>query len=120
MTTAITFLVSSAGTFDPAGIFGHEVFVDSLTMVVFFLLAGRWLELRLRDRTAGALETLMNRLPDSVLRLRSDGNFERVPVRRLQVGDVIRVLPGPYQGTQVFNQHATGWPAGRYIAQIDS
>lgn len=90
----ITFLVSSAGTFDPTGIFGHEVFFDSLTMFVFFLLAGRWLELRLRDRTAGALETLMNRLPNSVLRLRSDGNFERVPVRRLQLGDVIRVLPG--------------------------
>ncbi|HSO44777.1 MAG TPA: cation-translocating P-type ATPase [Rhodoferax sp.] len=90
----ITFFVSSAGTFDPNGIFGHEVFFDSLTMFVFFLLAGRWLELRLRDRTAGALESLMNRLPDSVLRLKSDGQFERVPVRRLQVGDVIRVLPG--------------------------
>ncbi|MDD2844035.1 MAG: cation-translocating P-type ATPase [Rhodoferax sp.] len=90
----ITFLVSSAGTFNPAGIFGHEVFFDSLTMFVFFLLAGRWLELRLRDKTAGALEALMNRLPDSVLRLKSDGQFERVPVRRLQAGDVIRVLPG--------------------------
>lgn len=32
----ITFLVSSAGTFDPEGIFGHEVFFDSLTMFVFF------------------------------------------------------------------------------------
>ena len=90
----ITFVVSSAGTFEPAGIFGHEVYFDSLTMFVFFLLAGRWLELRLRDRTAGALETLMNRLPDSVLRLRADGHFERVPVRRLQVGDVVRILPG--------------------------
>jgi len=90
----ITFLVSSAGTFDPEGIFGHEVFFDSLTMFVFFLLAGRWLELRLRDRTAGALEALMNRLPDSVLRLESEGHYERVPVRRLRAGDVIRVLPG--------------------------
>ncbi|PKO62479.1 MAG: copper-translocating P-type ATPase [Betaproteobacteria bacterium HGW-Betaproteobacteria-18] len=90
----ITFLVSSAGTFEPAGIFGHEVFFDSLTMFVFFLLAGRWLELRLRDKTAGALEALMNRLPDSVSRLKTDGQYERVPVRRLQPGDVIRVLPG--------------------------
>ncbi len=90
----ITFVVSTAGTFDPAGIFGAEVYFDSLTMFVFFLLAGRWLELRLRDKTAGALEALMNRLPDSVSRLRADGEFERVPVRRLQSGDVIRVLPG--------------------------
>ncbi|MDD2917967.1 MAG: cation-translocating P-type ATPase [Rhodoferax sp.] len=90
----ITFLVSTAGTFDPAGIFGHEVYFDSLTMFVFFLLAGRWFELRLRDKTAGSLEALMNRLPDSVSRLKSDGQFERVPVRRLHPGDVIRVLPG--------------------------
>ncbi len=90
----ITFLVSSAGTFEPNGIFGGEVYFDSLTMFVFFLLTGRWLELRLRDRTAGALEALMNRLPDSVERRLDDGSFERVAVRRVTAGDVIRVLPG--------------------------
>ena len=90
----ITFAVSTAGTFDPLGIFGREVYFDSLTMFVFFLLAGRWLELRLRDRTAGALEALMNRLPDSVARLKSDGSYERVPVRRLLTDDVIQILPG--------------------------
>src|SRR5665811_665730 len=87
----ITFAVSSAGTFDPQGIFGREVYFDSLTMFVFFLLSGRWLESRLRDRPAGALEVLMNRLPDSVERRHADGEFERVAVRRLVAGDVIRV-----------------------------
>ncbi|MEO7399988.1 MAG: cation-translocating P-type ATPase, partial [Polaromonas sp.] len=91
---AITFAVSSIGTFEPRGIFGAEVYFDSFTMFVFFLLTGRWLELRLRDRTAGALEALMNRLPDSVERRGSDGAFHRVAVRRLGAGDVIRVLPG--------------------------
>ncbi len=91
---AITFIMSTAGTFEPKGIFGKEVYFDSLTMFVFFLLTGRWLELRLRDRTAGALEALMNRLPDSVERLGGDGLFERVAVRRLQVGDLVRVQPG--------------------------
>ena len=90
----ITFAVSTAGTFEPLGIFGREVYFDSLTMFVFFLLSGRWLELRLRDRTAGALEVLMNRLPDSVARRVGDGTYERVPVRRLVAGDVMRILPG--------------------------
>src|SRR5450830_297105 len=36
----ITFVVSTAGTFDPQGVFGREVYFDSLTMFVFFLLAG--------------------------------------------------------------------------------
>ena len=91
---AITFGVSSLGTFEPTGIFGAEVYFDSFTMFVFFLLTGRWLDLRLRDRTAGALEALMNRLPDSVERRGADGLFERVAVRRLSAGEVIRVLPG--------------------------
>ena len=91
---AITFGVSSLGTFEPGGIFGREVYFDSLTMFVFFLLTGRWLELRLRDRTAGALEVLMNRLPDSMERLNAQGVFQRVATRRLQVGDLVRVHPG--------------------------
>ncbi|MEO5659693.1 MAG: cation-translocating P-type ATPase, partial [Polaromonas sp.] len=91
---ALTFGVSSVGTFEPNGIFGAEVYFDSFTMFVFFLLTGRWLELRLRDRTAGALEALMNRLPDSIERRGADGVFARVAVRRLSAGDVIRVLPG--------------------------
>ena len=90
----ITFAVSTAGTFDSSGLFGREVYFDSLTMFVFFLLTGRWLELRLRDQTAGALEALMNRLPDTVERQAADSQFERVAVRRLAAGDVIRVLPG--------------------------
>ena len=72
----ITFVFSTVGTFEPTGPFGREVYFDSLTMFVFFLLTGRWLELRLRDRTAGALESLMNRLPDSVERRAPDGTGE--------------------------------------------
>jgi P-type Cu2+ transporter len=90
---AITFLLSTVATFEPDGMFGAEVYYDSLTMFVFFLLTGRWLELRARDRTAGALEALMNRLPDSVERQLPSGEFERVAVRRVMVGDVIRVSP---------------------------
>ncbi len=90
----ITFAVSSAGTFDPQGPFGREVFFDSLTMFVFFLLTGRWLELRLRDRTAGALEAMVNRLPEVVQRRQADGQFEPIAVRGLRVGDVVRVVPG--------------------------
>lgn len=90
----ITFVVSSAGTFQPNGWWGVEVYFDSLTMFVFFLLTGRWLELRMRDRTAGALDVLMRRLPSTVERLNAQGEFQRVAVNRLQVGDTLRVLPG--------------------------
>jgi P-type Cu2+ transporter len=91
---AITFAVSSAATFEPQGWWSHEVYFDSLTMFVFFLLTGRWLEQRLRGRTARSLDSLMQRLPDSVERQAASGLFERVAVRRLLPGDLIRLLPG--------------------------
>ena len=98
----VTFAVSSAATFEPHGWWGHEVYFDSLTMFVFFLLTGRWLEQRLRTRTAGSLEALMQRLPETVERLDDNGDFQRIAVRRLNLGDVVRVLPGeafPADGT---------------------
>ena len=91
---AVTFAVSSAGTFEPSGPFGREVYFDSLTMFVFFLLSGRWLELRLRERTAGALDAVFNRLPASVERIGADGHGERIAARRVRVGDVLRVYAG--------------------------
>ena len=90
----VTFLASSAATFDPTGPWGGEVWFDSLTMFVFFLLGGRYLEFKARDRTAGALDTLMNRLPEVSERLKADGGWEAVSSRRLQVGDVVRVQAG--------------------------
>lgn len=103
----ITFVVSSAATFEPQGWWSAEVYFDSLTMFVFFLLTGRWLEQRLRMRTTGALDSLLQRLPDSVERQGLGGAFERVPARKLKIGDVLRVLPGqafPADGTIVLGQ----------------
>ena len=99
---AVTFVVSTAATFEPQGWWGREVYFDSLTMFVFFLLTGRWLEQRLNSRTAGALGALMQRLPASIQRQLASGGFEQVAVRRLRPGDVVRVLPGeafPADGT---------------------
>jgi len=91
---AVTFVVSTAATFEPNGPWGHEVWFDSLTMFVFFLLGGRYLELKARDRTAGALDALMNRLPDLCDRQLPDGSFETVSIKRLVVGDVVQVRAG--------------------------
>ncbi|WP_236965025.1 heavy metal translocating P-type ATPase [Hydrogenophaga sp. SL48] len=90
----VAFLASSAATFDPTGPWGQEVWFDSLTMFVFFLLGGRYLELKARDRTAGALDALMNRLPEVCDRQKGEDAFETVSVRRLVVGDVVRVQAG--------------------------
>jgi Cu2+-exporting ATPase len=56
----VTFVASSGATFDPQGPFGHEVYFDSLTMFVSFLLAGRFLEMSARHRAAEALEDTLS------------------------------------------------------------
>lgn len=91
---AITFIAGTGATFQPDGIFGAEPYLDSLTMFVAFLLAGRWLELRARARSTEALDALLQRLPDSVERLDAQGVAHTVPVARLAVGDRVRVAAG--------------------------
>lgn len=90
----IAFFASTAATFDPQGPLGGEVWYDSVTMFVFFLLSGRILEQRLRDRTAGALAALMRRLPQTVERVDADGTCTRVPAGQVAVGDRLRICPG--------------------------
>lgn len=90
----IMFIVSSIATFYPQGWWAEEVYFDSITMFVFFLLTGRWLETRLRNKTAGALDDLMRRLPESVDRQNAEGVFERVSTKRIRQDDILRILPG--------------------------
>ncbi|MCD0417925.1 heavy metal translocating P-type ATPase [Rubrivivax benzoatilyticus] len=91
---AVTFVASTGATFDPAGVFGHEVYFDSLTMFVSFLLGGRYLELRARHRAAAALEGALARLPETAQRLEADGSTTEVSVQRLVAGDRVRVALG--------------------------
>ena len=90
----ITFLISTAVTFDPTSLLGHEVYFDSLTMFVFFLLTGRFIELRMRDRTAGALDVLMRRIPPAVLRIKPDGTYERIALNRVAINNILSIMPG--------------------------
>ncbi len=90
----VTFVVSSGATFAPGGVFGHEVYFDSLTMFVAFLLAGRWLTLRAQDRVAAALEDACARLPAQARRVDADGRLELIPLDELRIGDTLRVLCG--------------------------
>ena len=91
---AVTFVASSGATFDPGGPFGREVYFDSMTMFIAFLLGGRWLETRARHRVASVLEAALEGLPATALRLGEDDLVQTVSVQRLQVGDRVRVPVG--------------------------
>ncbi len=91
---AVAFIASSGAAFDPGGVFGREVYFDSLTMFVSFLLAGRWLEQRARHRAMAAIEALAFAAPRTAWRLRADGGVESVLAEQLVPGDRVRVPMG--------------------------
>ncbi|MFT7724659.1 MAG: cation-translocating P-type ATPase [Roseateles sp.] len=91
---AVTFVASTGVLFDPGGLFGHEVYFDSLTMFVALLLLARWFELGARHRAAEALEAVAGALPAVAERLLDEGGSERVPPEALRVGDRLRVAAG--------------------------
>jgi Cu2+-exporting ATPase len=74
---------------------GQEVYFDSVCMFTFFLLIGRFLEARTRLRFGQAGNHLNTLLPRSCTRIDPTTKLETViPVSELNVGDIIRVLPG--------------------------
>ncbi|MFM4831564.1 heavy metal translocating P-type ATPase [Aeromonas media] len=70
-----------------------EVYYDSITMFVFFLLLGRLLELRARRKASESSSNLARLVPIMATRIDAEGEHE-VPAKTLRVGDRVRVLAG--------------------------
>ncbi len=71
-----------------------ELYFDAVGMFALFLLAGRYLERRARERTARVTSQLVNLLPASCLRLTHDGQTQRILLDELRSGDHVLVPPG--------------------------
>ncbi|GGK83128.1 heavy metal translocating P-type ATPase [Amphritea balenae] len=70
-----------------------EVYYDSVTMFTFFLLIGRFLEMKARHRTGRAGNSLLNLLPASAIII-SNGEEQMIPATDLNAGDRVLVKPG--------------------------
>ena len=68
-----------------------EVYFDSVSMFTFFLLAGRFLEMRVRHSSAFATEKLTQLLPLTVERVDGD-NHETIPLKALQENECAKIL----------------------------
>ncbi|MBI4755004.1 MAG: cadmium-translocating P-type ATPase [Betaproteobacteria bacterium] len=75
---------------------GGEVYFDSVTMFVAFLLAGRFVEMVGRQKAVRGVEALAKVIPAFAQRLAGYPELEgeRVPVSSLSAGDVVLVRPG--------------------------
>ncbi|WHZ11057.1 MAG: heavy metal translocating P-type ATPase [Burkholderiaceae bacterium] len=73
---------------------GGEVYFDSVSMFVFFLLAGRYLEMRARHRAGNLADAMARLVPAFADRYGSNGTLERVGVPELVPGDRVHVAQG--------------------------
>jgi len=71
-----------------------EVYYDSVTMFVFFLLSGRYLELIARHKAGRAAEELVKLVPATATRITADGEHEVVTTSELEKDDQLLVKPG--------------------------
>ncbi|GAB7220103.1 heavy metal translocating P-type ATPase metal-binding domain-containing protein [Vibrio comitans] len=82
------YVASLIATFTQTG----EVFFESISMFTFFLLLGRFLEMRARRKAAAASANLLKLVP--AMATLEDG--KQVPVKTLSIGDRVRVLAGEH------------------------
>jgi Cu2+-exporting ATPase len=92
------------------------VYFDSVTMFVFFLLSGRYLEMMARQKAARSVESLARAIPAFATRLTAwpcsgtDAAGERVAVAELRAGDAVQIKPGetvPADGCVLEGESAT-------------
>ena len=70
-----------------------EVYFDSVTVLIFFLLVGRWVQRRQQRRAARATELLFSLAP-STARVVEGGGIREVPAAALQPGMVVELRAG--------------------------
>jgi Cu2+-exporting ATPase len=72
---------------------GEAVWFDSVTMFVFFLTLGRFLEMRARHRSIDRSTALSSLLPNTATRIDGDAHVV-VPVNQLYAGDRVLIRAG--------------------------
>lgn len=72
---------------------GQTIYFDSMVMFVFFLLAGRFVEMSVRHQGMSSTDALGSMIPSSVAVL-LDNSIQSIPLDKVVKGDVIKVDAG--------------------------
>jgi Cu2+-exporting ATPase len=74
---------------------GHgDIYFDSISALVFFLLVGRYVQQRQQRYAADAVELLFSLAPTIAHRVEADGSIADIPTEALQIGDTVEVRAG--------------------------
>lgn len=72
---------------------GHEVYFESAAFVTVFVLLGDAMEEKMHNNASNALAKLID-LQAKDAEVERNGEFVKVPLNQVKVGDIIRVKPG--------------------------
>lgn len=72
---------------------GPEIYFDSVCMFTFFLLTGRFFEMRARHRMTQAGNNLLDLMPSAATKSTPEGDVV-IPTSDIQVGDLLIIKPG--------------------------
>jgi Cu2+-exporting ATPase len=73
---------------------GEHAYFDGITMLLFFLLIGRYLDHRLRERARTAARDLLALQAVTATRVAADGTLTAVSARDIAVGDRLQLAAG--------------------------
>lgn len=73
---------------------GEQVYFSEVCMFIFFLLIGRYFEMRARHRMNRAGNNLLTLLPNLALKVDEQGEEHLLAANDIQVGDILRIKPG--------------------------
>jgi len=83
-----------------------DIYFEAAAVIVVLVLVGQVLELRARARTGSAIRALLDLAPPTARRV-GEHHDEEVPLDQVEVGDLLRVVPGdkvPVDGVVVEGQ----------------
>ncbi len=79
-----------------------EIYFDSISVLVFLLLVGRWIQHRQQRAASDSVELMLTLTPSSATRIFDDGSTKRVPIESIEAGHSVLVAAGesfPADGT---------------------
>ncbi|EQB63975.1 MAG: hypothetical protein RBG1_1C00001G1554 [candidate division Zixibacteria bacterium RBG-1] len=71
-----------------------EVYYDTAAVIITLILLGRFLEAKAKGKTSEAIKKLMGLQPKTARLISPDGSEKDIPIKDVEVGDIILVRPG--------------------------
>ena len=90
--TSAAYLYSVFTTFLPS-IFGEASYFDTASVIITFIMLGKWLEAKTKGKTSEAIKKLIGLQAKTAFVVRNGKELE-IPIEELKINDIVLIKPG--------------------------